>query len=236
MLSRQVERILRSKKLDHIIVATSTQLEDDPIAELCRAEGFDLFRGSLENVLDRFFSAADSVNADPVMRLTADCPLTDPAVLDTLIEFFQAGEYDYASNTISPSFPDGLDAEIMRFSALKKAWKNSFLPSQFEHVTPYIYNSPEEFKLGSLQNQVDLSHLRWTVDEAVDLAFVREIYACLYHKDPDFRMADILELIGDFPQLSEINSGISRNEGLKNSEAADSTFLTNQSKTYETLS
>lgn len=226
MLSRQIERIRQAEQIDHIVIATSIEPEDTPIADLCDKENVICYRGSLKNVLDRMHQASVFMKADQVMRLTADCPLADPRVLDGLINFFQKGGYDYASNTLRPSFPDGLDAEVMHRWVLKAAWDNSNLPSQMEHVTPYIYNSPNRFKLGHFQNTINLANLRWTVDEPRDLDFVTEIYKALYPTNPTFGTEDILELLGQLPELGNINRGIERNEGLKKSEEEDLIVLT----------
>lgn len=217
MLSRQIERIRRTSRIDNVIVATSTSGGDDQIEELCNELGVRCFRGSLENVLDRFYLAAEIFSPDYVMRLTGDCPLFDPDLADELIDFFLKGDYDYASNSVEPTFPDGLDMEIMKFSALKTAWKEAKLLTEIEHVTPYISNHSELFRIGSMKNDEDLSAMRWTVDEPADYLFISRIYESLYPGDPCFSWRDVLSYLYTHPEISDLNSSIRRNEGFESS-------------------
>ncbi len=214
MLLRQLQRIQRVKRLDALIVATSTEMSDDPVDRLCQRASVPCFRGSLNDVLDRFYHAALTDHPDHVVRLTGDCPLLDPSVVDAVIDFHLAGGYDYSSNVLEPTFPDGLDVEIMRFDCLKNAWKNARLPSQREHVTPYIINHPEQFRLGSFKQDTDLSYLRWTVDEADDFALVEAIYGGLYEQNDAFGLSEILALLAERPQLATLNTHHKRNAGL----------------------
>jgi spore coat polysaccharide biosynthesis protein SpsF len=225
MLARQLERIGRAASIDRIVVATSTEASDDPIAGLCSEIGVGCYRGSLDDVLDRMYQAAAAVGSATVMRLTGDCPLADPAVLDDLNAYFLQGGYDYASNTIEPTFPDGLDAEVMRLECLEAAWREAVLPSEREHMTPFIYNHPERFRLGSFKREPDLSGLRWTVDEPSDFEFVSRIYEALYDGNPAFATSDVLRLLRDQPELELTNNGQERNEGYQASLQADQAFL-----------
>ena len=225
MLVRQIQRISRAVSIDRIVVATSTEESDDPIAGLCRNIEVDCYRGSLDDVLDRMYRAAMTTGSKTVMRLTGDCPLADPAVLDDLNDFFFQGGYDYASNTIKPTFPDGLDAEVMRLECMEAAWREAMLPSEREHVTPFIYNRPERFRLGDFRRESDLSGLRWTVDEPRDFEFVSRIYETLYDGNAAFSTTDVLQLLRDQPELKLINSGQERNQGYQASLQADQTFL-----------
>jgi len=222
MILRQIERLQRSKQIGKLVVATSNELSDDPLELLCRENNIQCFRGSLDNVLDRYYQAASMHNPDYVVRLTADCPLADPAVIDDVISFYMAGNYDYASNAVSPTFPDGLDIEVFKFSCLEQAWKEAQLSSEHEHVTPYIYNNPQKFKLGNFENTIDLSHLRWTVDEPEDFEFVTKVYESLYPINPEFSMNDILDLLSKQPDLMTINNMFARNEGYQKSLDEDS--------------
>ena len=217
MLFRQIERIRRTSRIDEIVVATSTSSDDDQIEELCNEWGVKCFRGSLDNVLDRFYHAAERFSPDYVMRLTGDCPLFDPGLADELVDFFFIGNYDYASNSVEPTYPDGLDMEIMKFSALRKAWEEADLLTEIEHVTPYIRNHPEIFRVGSMKNDENLSGMRWTVDEPEDYLFVSRIYESLYPVDPDFGWRDVLSYVHAHPELSCLNSSIRRNEGFERS-------------------
>ena len=221
MLQRVIERVCKSKLLNDVFVATTTASEDDPISELCGDMGIKLFRGSSYDVLDRYYQTACYSKADIIVRITADCPLIDPALIDRAVSAFCNGSFDYLSTAYpEPSFPDGLDVEVMSFGALKKAWRKATKPSDREHVCPYIYNTnPDEFKLGLIRNDHDFSNYRWTVDEESDLEFVKAVYSHLGKSF--FSMADVLAFLERHPQLKEINSGISRNEGYQLSVEKD---------------
>ena len=221
MLARQIERIRRSQLVDQHMVATSSDSSDDAIERLCNELRLPCFRGSLNDVLDRFYNAAKSYAPDHVVRLTADCPLIDPEIMDKAIRFHTQGDYDYASNTLDPSFPDGLDVEVFRFSCLAQAWQAAKLPSQREHVTPFIYGNPQRFRLGSFRNERDLSLLRWTVDEPEDFEFVTQVYQALYPSNPDFRTSDVLRLLDNNPSLLSLNAEYQRNDGFKKSLRED---------------
>ena len=221
MIRRQIERIRDAKRIDRLVVATSTDASDDRLAQVCRTEGIECARGSLADVLDRFYQVALSLSPANVIRLTGDCPLTDPEVLDAVIAFHLDNGFDYSSNTLEPTFPDGLDVEVMRFECLEHAWREARLPSEREHVTPYLYNHRERFRVGSYRGARNFSHMRWTVDEPEDLEFVRRIYAALHPANPSFRMRDVLALLEREPVLAAINSRFERNEGMKKSLAED---------------
>lgn len=225
MLLRQIERLRRCRGFDRLVVATSTDASDDPLAAAC--EGWDVacHRGSLDDVLDRFVAAARAYQPDIVVRLTGDCPLADPEVIDAVIRYFRQGDYDYASNVDPPTFPDGLDVEVMRYSCLVQAHREATLPSQREHVTPFIRAHAERFRLGCHTAATDLSHLRWSVDEPDDFAFVKAVYEALYPGKPDFTTADVLRLLAGNGHLASINSAIARNEGLKKSLLKDAEHL-----------
>jgi spore coat polysaccharide biosynthesis protein SpsF len=223
MLARQIERIRRSRKVDELCLATSTAVSDDPVAALCEGIGVRVARGSLEDVLDRYYQAALPVRPAHVVRVTGDCPLIDPAVIDEAIGLHLSGAFDYTSNTIHPTYPDGLDVEVFRFDALRQAWSEARLASQREHVTPFIKQQPERFRLGELRNPVDLNALRWTVDYPRDLEMVRQVYAALYPTKPDFRMQDILELLERRPDIGTVNVDVERDEGYRQSLEQDRT-------------
>lgn len=220
MLQRQIERIRRSKRLDRLIVATSDRAEDDCVAELAADIGVDSFRGSLDDVLDRYYRAAEAYRPDHVVRLTGDCPLTDWEVIDGCIDFARTADVDYASNTLKPKWPDGLDVEICTFDALAEAWRNAREPAEREHVSLFIYRNPDRFRLGSFERQGEsLSGMRWTVDEPADYAFVSRVYQELYPDKPAFTTKDVLDLLTRHPDIAELNSSIARNEGLARSLA-----------------
>ena len=194
MLLRQIERLNRCSGLDKLIVATSTDPTDDSLELECEKRGVECFRGSLNDVLDRFIQAANPYDPETVVRLTGDCPLADPALIDEVIKYFYEGNYYYVSNCDPPTFPDGLDVEVMRFSSLEAAHREAVLPSDREHVTPFIRSHPERFRLGNYACDTNRSHLRWTVDEPEDFEFVRSIYEKLYPAKPDFGTDDILRV------------------------------------------
>ena len=222
MLEHQIRRLERSRRIDKLIVATSTHESDEPLAMLCREIGIDCYRGSHDDVLDRFYRAARRFSPDHIVRLTGDCPLADPVVIDQIIDFYIEGGYDYASNCMDGcNYPDGLDAEVFSMDALEFAWTEAKLQSQREHVTLYINRQPERFKIGLVRYAKDLSDMRWTVDEPEDFEFVSRIYGTLYPSKPDFTMNDVLALIDSRPELLELNDQFERNEGLKKSLAQD---------------
>jgi len=219
MLLRQLDRVRRARSLDALIVATSTEAGDDAIEQLCAAEDVRTFRGSLDDVLDRFYQAALPHRPRAVLRMTGDCPLADPALIDRVVDFFHSDRFDIAG--AAPTFPDGLDVEVVRFDALEVAWREATLPSDREHVTQFIHRHPERFRIGPLHNDTDLSHMRWTVDEPRDFELVSRIYEALYPRNPAFTTKDILDLLSAEPELLNLNRGIRRNEGLDRSLAAD---------------
>jgi len=196
MIGRQVERLRRAARIDRLVVATSTDPSDDELAHYCESLGLDVFRGSLDDVLGRFAGALASYpKAETVVRLTADCPLTDPELIDTVIEHHHAAAADYTSNTLGTrTYPHGLDVEVIRADTLRDTARVASDPYEREHVTPYIYRRPEIFRLAGVARHESLASLRWTVDVAEDLAFVRDVYAKLYPYDPGFTSDAIVAL------------------------------------------
>lgn len=225
MLLRQIERIRRCKHIDNLVVATSTSASDDALVELCHTRGIAVGRGSESDVLSRFIDVAAPFAPAAVVRLTGDCPLADPEVIDAVVALFKSKDLDYASNVEPATFPDGLDAEVIRWSVLAQANKDAVLPSHREHVTLYVRAQPEKFRAATHTRTPDLSHLRWTVDEPADLEFVRRVYDALYPVKPGFVTADILNLLDHNPNFAAINSGFERNEGLRKSLEADARFI-----------
>ena len=221
MLALQVERIRRATRLNDLVVATSEDPSDDPLRALCAAAGVELFRGSLNDVLDRVYRAALPHAPTHLVRLTGDCPLTDPEVIDDVIRAHVDGGNDFTSNARPPTYPDGLDVEVARFAAFTEAWKEARLASEREHVMPFLYNHPERYRLGSVTSPVDRSALRWTVDEPGDFELVRRVYEALYPVNPAFTTADILDLMEREPALAALNANLRRNEGLEKSLRAD---------------
>ncbi len=210
MLWYVVERTRGAKTLDEVIVATTTQSSDAAIVAFCRELGVACFRGSEEDVLDRYYQAALQHKPDAVVRITSDCPLIDPEIVDKVVETFLFQKPDYASNSLVRTYPRGLDTEVMTFGALERAWSNARQPYQRSHVTPYLYENPAKFNLLSVTGEQDHSEYRWTVDTPEDLEFVRALYARLDGKLCLF--GDVLRLLEREPELAEINRAISQKE------------------------
>lgn len=221
MLLRQIERIRRARLLDHLIVATSSDPTDDALEATVSAAGTSVFRGSLEDVLGRFAAAAATVEARHVVRLTGDCPLTDPDVIDAVIAHHLVTGADITTNSVEATFPDGLDVEVMRGEALRRAAAEASAAFEREHVTQFLYRRPAQFRIVHYKQPASLSHLRWTVDEPADMALVRAIYAELYEVNPAFDMHDVLRLLAQRPDLISSNSRFERNEGLARSLARE---------------
>jgi len=215
MLVHQIERLFNSKLIDWVVVATSTSKNDDKIKDLCAENHFACFRGSEDDVLNRYFETAKLYCADVIVRVTGDCPLICPEVTDKVIQHYldNRKEYDYVSNTIKPTYPDGLCTDVFSYRALVQSNNNATTKLEREHVIPYMKNHPEMFKIGSVENAVDFSQLRWTVDYERDLEFVRAIYKKLYKPNNYFGFKEILKLLEEQPELMNINRGIERDEG-----------------------
>jgi len=206
MLARVVNRTRRTKKiLNAVIVATTTQPSDDAVVRLCKERGWPYFRGSEDDVLDRYYHAASGLKADIVVRITSDCPLIDPDVIGQVVNKLLDSypKVDYVSNTLVRTFPRGLDVEAFVFNALERAWKEDDNPAWREHVTPYIYRHPEKFRLHNVAGPKDYSYMRWTVDTVEDLAFVRKIYD--HFGNDTFSWRDALEVLNAHPEWLEIN-------------------------------
>jgi spore coat polysaccharide biosynthesis protein SpsF len=209
MLWHVVDRLSHSKMLDKIIIATTTQPEDDQVEGFCSANNILCYRGSSNDVLSRYYETAKIYSAEIVIRITSDCPVIDPYILDDMLrQFISEDNIDYMSNSIQRTFPRGLDAEIFTFATLEKTFTEAKLDYEHEHVTPYIYHNPEKFTIKNYANEKDLSSYRWTVDTAEDFRLIEEIYNSLYQKDKIFLFKDILQLIEKRPELIKINQDI----------------------------
>ena len=212
MLWHVVQRTKRASLVDRVVVATSTDPADDAIEAMCRENGIPCYRGSENDVLDRFYVAARGEKASQVVRITADCPLIDPELIDRVVRRFQRGDLDYASNAMVRSYPDGLDTEVFSFAALERAWHEATKTSEREHVTPYLRS--EKFRTANVESDANTLYqrYRWTVDEVEDLEFIRAVYRALRDKE-HFGMKDVLDLIEKNPGLEEMNSEIVSNRG-----------------------
>lgn len=204
-------RLQRAAQVNEIIVATSVDPQNDGLAEHVQQLGFRVFRGSELDVLDRFHATAQSAGADLVVRITGDCPLVDPGLVDSLITALCEAGVDYATNTDPPTYPDGLDVEVFTFHALRQAWKNAAPATEREHVTPYL-RRPGRFRVLNLRNEIDLSGERWTVDEVPDLEVVTAVFRH-FHPRRDFTWQEVAQLAQREPALFAANRYLTRNEG-----------------------
>ena len=207
-----IERLKSCETIEQIILATSNREEDKKLIEIANDCKILSFVGDENDVLSRFYQAALKFNADPIIRITGDCPLVDPYLLDKMLGFYLENGYDFVSNTIIPTYPDGLDIEIFSFKSLRKTFNEAKLKSEKEHVTPYIWKNPGIFQLYNYRNKEELSNYRWTVDEQLDLELIRQIYSNFKPKII-FSFQDVIEMGKLNPQIFKINEKINRNEG-----------------------
>jgi spore coat polysaccharide biosynthesis protein SpsF len=232
MLQRVFIRTSRSAAVHETLVATTTDPSDEVVAEYCGFSGMPFSRGSLYDVLDRYHQAAQAAGADVVVRITADCPVVDPELIDDVVRALLEGGYDFACNRLPPpwhrTYPIGLDVEACTFKALERAWKEAREPQHREHAMPYFYEgvqlsaigrrrsegvSPRGFRIALLNHTTDFGDYRWTVDTPEDLEFIRRVYARFAGRD-DFSWKEVLDLVHDEPGLMEINAGV-RHKTLK---------------------
>jgi len=226
MLERVLARAAAVPGVDEVVLATTVSPDDAALAELARAAGIACVRGSVHDVLDRFHATLAAHPADAVVRITADCPLLDPEVSGRVVGEYRrrAGAVDYVSNVHPPTYPDGLDTEVIAVAALESAWREASSQSDREHVTPYIWSRPERFRLAGVDAPEDLSGHRWTVDDARDLAFVREVYRRLAPPGAPpapFGMDAVIDLLRACPKIADLNAGTRRNEGYRGAPLAE---------------
>lgn len=207
MLARVMHRLGRARGIDSMLVATTDRAADDAVVDECRRHKFPVFRGDQDDVLDRYYRAAQLAKADVVVRVTSDCPLIDPEATDKTIAAFLEARPDYAANNLVRTYPRGLDTEVFSMDALARAWRLAHKPYERSHVTPYIYEHPADFKILTVTEDVDYSKHRWTVDTPEDLEFVRAIYSRV-KGNPDFLWRDVLDLVEREPELTEMNGSI----------------------------
>lgn len=211
MVGQLLSRLALTEEVDQIVLATSDHARNAPLVEHVRALEFGVYQGSENDVLDRYYHAAAKAAADVVVRVTGDCPLVDPSLVDDLVRSFKRGGFDYICNTDPPTYPDGLDVEVFSFKALERAWQETMRPYDREHVTPYIRESGSFAKQNKAYSQ-DLSQLRWTVDEPEDFQVVEAVFAH-FHPRTDFSWLEVLELQQARPELFSANRQLFRNEG-----------------------
>ena len=212
MIWHVVNRTRRAKNIDKVVVATTDRAVDDPIAQFCERENVGCFRGSEQDVLDRFYQAAKANQADVIVRITADCPLIDPVVIDKVLSRFEHGDCDYACNIERYTYPDGLDTEVFSFAALERAWREAGKPSEREHVTPYLRT--DKFRIANVESEIPVSpaQYRWTVDHPADLEFVRKVYAA-FSRNGEFGFREVFDLLKERPDLATIQAETITNEG-----------------------
>jgi spore coat polysaccharide biosynthesis protein SpsF len=204
VLSWVIHRVRQFRRIDGLLIATTVEPADDAVvkeAERCSAE---VFRGNESDVLDRYYRGARHAQADVIVRITSDCPLIDPELSDYTIQRFLEEQPDYASNALERTYPRGLDTEVMMFPALERAWQEASELYQRAHVTPYLYQNPDKFRLLSVKGDIDLSGYRWTLDTPEDAEFLGGIYERLGGA-VDFTWQDVLRLVEREPALAEIN-------------------------------
>lgn len=223
VLQHVVERLAYCHGLDQIAVATTSLPMDDVVASFCQNLNIACFRGSENDVLDRYYQASLAFDAKTIVRITADCPAIDPFIVDEVLERYHAGHYDLYG--LGGSFPDGLDCTVFRFSALARAWQNAKLPSEREHVGPYLEKHPEIFKQGCYQKFTNLDHHRWTLDEPEDYALLTHVFENLYQPKKLFTTQDILACLHAHPEWLGLNACITRNAGYLHSLEQDQQYV-----------
>ena len=217
-----VNQLSFSTLIDKIIIATTDLEQDDVIEQTAKNLEIQCFRGNSDDVLDRYYNCAKEFEIDNIVRITSDCPLIDPEIIDEVIRKYKSENYDYFTNTLIRTYPIGTDVEVFSFETLEKTWQNATLPSEREHVTPFIRNKKMNFRIGNLENEKKLDHLRWTLDRQEDLNLIREIISKI-NKNP-ILMNDILNLFSIEPKLIKINENISQDEGIIKSLKKDEEF------------
>ncbi len=206
-----IKQISESKFCDKLVIATTTLLEDEKIVKFAKDMNISCFRGSVEDCLDRYYQCAKEFSLSTIVRITCDNPLIDPTLVDDAILFYKSNSYDYVTNCRPRTFPQGTEVEIFSFSALERAWKEAKKTSEREHVTPYLYNNPDQFKIFNIKNNENVSQLRWTIDRKEDLEFVKKIVSKI--KKSPILMSDILKLLKIEPELININKDYIMDEG-----------------------
>ncbi|WP_061212750.1 cytidylyltransferase domain-containing protein [Syntrophomonas wolfei] len=214
LLEYQIERLRQVTQADELIIATTTNDTDQPIIELCKRLGVAYYRGPEEDVLSRYYEAAAQFGADVVVRVTSDCPLIDPGVMDEVISLYinNYEKYDYVSNTLERTYPRGLDTEVFSMAALEKACREAREKPEREHVTLFMYRRPEQFRLANSSNAIDYSQHRWTLDTPEDFQFIKLILQELYPLNSRFSWMELIGLLNEHPEWVQINAAVKQKE------------------------
>lgn len=213
LLVRMVERVQMAKRAGQIVVATTTDADDDALATLCETHGINVFRGSPTDLLDRHYQAGLAYGADAVVKIPSDCPLIDPAVIDRVLKFYleTAGQFDFVSNLHPATYPDGHDVEVMPLGALATAWREARRPLEREHTTPFFWENPDRFRLANVAWETGLDYSmshRFTIDYRADYEFIKAVYEALYPANPAFGLAEILTLLKQRPDIYALNADL----------------------------
>lgn len=208
VLSHVINRVRQAKCVDEIVIATTLSPSDDPICDLATQEGVVHYRGSELDVLERYYYSAQSSQADKIIRITSDCPLIDPGVIDATYELFETSEADFVSNTLTRTFPRGLDVEIFNFNILEEAYREAISPEHREHVTAFMYTNPQRFSIAQYTFPSDESRYRWTLDTTEDWELIQHIYKYLGETHAYAEWTAVLRLMKDYPHLVEINANV----------------------------
>jgi len=213
LLVRMLERVQRARLAGQIVVATTTDADDDALVTLCETHGINVFRGSPTDLLDRHYQAALAYGADAVVKIPSDCPLIDPAVIDRVLSFYleTAGQYDFVSNLHPATYPDGHDVEVMPLGALATAWREARRPLEREHTTPFFWENPGRFRLANVAWETGLDYSmshRFTIDYPADYEFIKAVYDALYPGNPAFGLDEILTLLKQRPDIYALNADL----------------------------
>lgn len=213
LLEHLIERLRKVRNADEIIIATTKNVADKAIIKLCEKMNVNWMSGSEHDVLARYYEAAKISDADAIIRITSDCPVIDPVLVEEVIQYYIENykDVDYVSNSTTRTYPYGMDVEIFSKQSLKEAYENAVLEYEREHVTPYIYNRPDKFRLKNLESPDDYSGYRWTVDQEEDFMVVKKIIEALYPGNPDYGLQDMIELVKLNPEWYEINKNVRHN-------------------------
>lgn len=212
LLEYQIERVKRAKLVDEIVIATTTNNSEQPIIDFCEKHSILYYRGSEEDVLSRYYEAAKEYKADTIIRLTSDCPIIDPVVIDKIIEYYTDNQplYNYVSNTINRTYPRGYDTEVISYKALENVYQRATSKSEKEHVTSYVFQNPHLFHIEQILNGTDHSNFRLTVDTYEDFVLISKIITSLYPSKPTFDHRDIMQLLHEKKEWLQINAAINQ--------------------------